>query len=147
MSGYEEDKERDAGSDIRVLILSDRIDYAEKIVSSLNNSHIMALVRIADSREAFLEALNDFSPTIIISDFKIGTFDGISALDLMKSRSQILPFLFFTRDTKHIKSFADSGDVMIKCLDELDLVKLPLYVHSMVEYAESVRDKVFVYVM
>ena len=54
---------------------------------------------VVEDKEAFLTALMEFKPDIIISDFSIPGFDWLSALNLTKTFSPQTPFIVVTGST------------------------------------------------
>ncbi len=49
---------------------------------------------IVESRRAFSEALADFQPQVILSDFKLPRFDGLAALEIARRQAPDIPFIF-----------------------------------------------------
>jgi diguanylate cyclase (GGDEF)-like protein/PAS domain S-box-containing protein/putative nucleotidyltransferase with HDIG domain len=49
-----------------------------------------------DSRESYLKALEGFAPEIILSDYSLPTFNGMSALELAREKAPEIPFLIVT---------------------------------------------------
>ncbi|MEP7227461.1 MAG: PAS domain S-box protein [Gemmatimonadales bacterium] len=49
-----------------------------------------------DSRDGFLHALEEFGPDLILSDYTLPRFDGMTALSLAKERAPSIPFLIVT---------------------------------------------------
>lgn len=58
--------------------------------------------RIVEEKEAFLAALIEFKPDIIISDFSIPGFDWRSALNLTLEKAPHIPFIVVTGSTSEI---------------------------------------------
>ena len=40
------------------------------------------VMQLAETKEEFLRMLDEFEPDVILSDFSLPTFDGLSALDI-----------------------------------------------------------------
>ena len=49
-----------------------------------------------DNQDSFLEALDRFSPEIILSDYLLPAFDGESALSIAREKAPGVPFIFVT---------------------------------------------------
>ncbi len=65
--------------------------------------------QIVDSREPFLQALVDFKPDIIISDFSMPGFDWYTALKLTLVHAPHTPFIVVTGST--------SPEISRECID------------------------------
>jgi PAS domain S-box-containing protein len=52
--------------------------------------------RRVETREEYLAALNEYRPALIVSDFKMPQFDGLSALKLALERCPDVPFIMVT---------------------------------------------------
>ena len=47
-----------------------------------------------ETEDALREALEDFAPTIVLSDFSLPQFDGLSALQIVREHTPDMPFIF-----------------------------------------------------
>ena len=81
---------------LRILILEDVPMDAELVEYELARASIPFLSRRVDSRDGFLHALEDFGPDLILSDYTLPRFDGMTALSLAKERAPNIPFLIVT---------------------------------------------------
>jgi PAS domain S-box-containing protein len=81
---------------LRVLILEDVPMDAELVEYELERARIPFQSRCVDSRDAFLEALDQFQPDLILSDYTLPRFDGMAALGLARERAPSVPFLIVT---------------------------------------------------
>jgi two-component system, cell cycle sensor histidine kinase and response regulator CckA len=81
---------------LRILILEDVPMDAELVEYELKRARIPFLSCRVDSRDAFLHALDDFGPDLILSDYTLPRFDGMAALSLAKERAPSIPFLIVT---------------------------------------------------
>jgi PAS domain S-box-containing protein len=50
--------------------------------------------RLVSSRKSFLDTLEEFIPEIILSDYSMPSFDGLSALKIVKEKCPDVPFIF-----------------------------------------------------
>lgn len=82
------------GKEFRILILEDVVADAELIEHELRKAAIEFVSKRVDTREAFLKELKDFAPDIILADFTLPLFDGISALEITKEQCPDVPFIF-----------------------------------------------------
>src|SRR6267142_5697626 len=69
---------------IRVLLLEDREDDAELIRHELRRSGLPTITDRVDSEDAFVAALREFEPDIVLSDHSLAQFDAQSALALLR---------------------------------------------------------------
>src|SRR5215208_2915983 len=81
---------------LRILILEDVPMDAELVEYELERANIPFLSRRVDSRDGFLRELDAFSPDLILSDYTLPRFDGMSALSLARERAPSIPFLIVT---------------------------------------------------
>jgi PAS domain S-box-containing protein len=82
-------------SPLRLLLLEDSIADAELIQELLLNAdHSIAEVTRVQTRAEFLTALEDGRFDLILADYTLPSFDGLSALKLTQSTRPDLPFIF-----------------------------------------------------
>jgi two-component system cell cycle sensor histidine kinase/response regulator CckA len=81
---------------LRILILEDVPMDAELVEYELERASIPFLSRRVDDREAFLRELEDFRPDVILSDYTLPRFDGMTALSLAREQVPSIPFLIVT---------------------------------------------------
>jgi PAS domain S-box-containing protein len=83
-------------SPIRILMLEDNARDAELIESQLEASGIAFAALRVDTRNEFIKSLHSFRPDIILSDFTMPLFDGLTALDIALSQAPHIPFIFIS---------------------------------------------------
>lgn len=81
---------------IRILIVEDLPTDAELGMREVSRVLPQSEFRVVETREAFLEALESFRPDLILSDFKMPRFDGLTALQLAKEVAPDTPFIIVT---------------------------------------------------
>ena len=81
---------------IRVLHLEDSPLDAELASARLSKAQIACEIKRVDTRDGFCTALNGSRFDVILSDFAIPDFDGLSALDIARKLSPDTPFIFFS---------------------------------------------------
>jgi two-component system cell cycle sensor histidine kinase/response regulator CckA len=69
---------------------------AELVEYELGRARIPFMSRRVDSRDAFLRELEEFQPDVILSDYTLPRFDGMTALSLARQRVPSIPFLIVT---------------------------------------------------
>lgn len=81
-------------SAIGILLLEDDRNDAELIEALLEADHFTCRIVCVQGRAEFLAALKGGDFDLILSDYKLPSFDGLSALDLALSVRPDLPFIF-----------------------------------------------------
>src|SRR4051812_2449874 len=81
---------------LRILILEDVPMDAELVEYELERARIPFVAHRVDSRDSFLRSLEEFRPDIILSDYTLPRFDGMTALSLARERLPTVPFLIVT---------------------------------------------------
>jgi PAS domain S-box-containing protein len=79
---------------LRILLLEDSIVDAELIQELLEADHYVCDVTRVQTRTEFLAALEDGGFDLVLSDYKLPSFDGLSALKLTLRARPNLPFIF-----------------------------------------------------
>ena len=79
---------------IRVLLVEDLAVDAERALHQLERAGIACVSRRVETEKSLIEALRDFQPTIILSDFSLPQFDGLAALDTAHRHAPHVPFIF-----------------------------------------------------
>jgi PAS domain S-box-containing protein len=64
--------------------------------------------RRVETREEYLKALDDFKPHLIISDYSMPTFDGLTALKLLLERTSLIPLIILTGSLNE--------DIAVECM-------------------------------
>src|SRR5262245_21110598 len=81
---------------IRILLLEDDSKDIELIEGQLRVENLEFDSKHVATEDAFLKELKNFAPDLILADYKLPGFDGISALFLAKQKSPSTPFIFVT---------------------------------------------------
>jgi len=81
---------------VRVLILEDSAAEAELIRHELLRSGLAAVTERVDTEHAFVSALKDFLPDVVLSDHAFGEFDARAAQALLHSIRPTIPFILVT---------------------------------------------------
>ncbi|MEJ8542439.1 histidine kinase dimerization/phosphoacceptor domain -containing protein [Methanothermobacter wolfeii] len=123
---------------VKVLILEDVPIDAELIVRELKRDGIEFDHVTADDEDSFRRALDEFKPDIVLADHSLPSFDGVSALKIVKEKNDI-PFIFVSG--KIGEEFAvemlkaGATDYVLKS----NLSKLPLAVRRALDEAAEER--------
>ncbi|MBI1951562.1 MAG: response regulator [Acidobacteria bacterium] len=78
---------------LRILHLEDEPNDVELIRATLENDGLMCELDVATGREEFLAALDRDRMELVLSDFALPGFDGLSALRMVRERTPELPFI------------------------------------------------------
>ena len=81
-------------SPLHILLLEDDASDAELIQGLLEAGHIVCEVARVQTRAEFVAALKDSEIDLILADYKLPSFDGLSALKLAMDERPDLPFIF-----------------------------------------------------
>jgi len=79
-----------------ILMLEDAALDAELAERELRKAGIEFSSRRVDTRDAFVAALDERCPDIILADYKLPSFDGLTALDIAREKAPDVPFIFVT---------------------------------------------------
>jgi two-component system sensor histidine kinase UhpB len=82
------------GQALRILILEDMGADAELMAYELRQAKIDFTLRRAEDRAGFIQALAEYHPDLILSDFHLPDFDGLSAMALAREKCPKVPFIF-----------------------------------------------------
>jgi diguanylate cyclase (GGDEF)-like protein/PAS domain S-box-containing protein len=83
-------------TELRVLLLEDNTADADLAVRELSRSGLAVSTLRVDTEDEYMQALKSFAPGLILSDFSLPGFDGLSALQLTRSVSLDVPFVFLS---------------------------------------------------
>ncbi|MCK5132908.1 MAG: PAS domain S-box protein [Candidatus Sabulitectum sp.] len=81
---------------LHVLIVEDVLSDAELAERELKSVLENYTVQVVDTEDGFHQALKVFKPDLIIADYKLPVFDGISALKIKQRKSPMTPFVILT---------------------------------------------------
>jgi PAS domain S-box-containing protein len=124
---------------LRILILEDDEADAELVVWQLRREGLDFTSRRVVHEDEFVAALTDFAPDLILADYSLPGFDGLSALKIARAKAPEVPFIFvtgvmgeeFAIDTLH----QGAADYVLKS----HLNKLPLAVNRTLQESEDRR--------
>jgi PAS domain S-box-containing protein len=81
---------------LKILFVEDSLSDAELIWNEIEKSKIFFSKVLVDKEVKYLEYLKDFEPDLIISDYKLPQFDGMTALSLRNEHAPLIPFILVT---------------------------------------------------
>ena len=80
-------------TDLKILILEDNQIDADLIHHELKRSGLSFISVIVQTREEFENALENFNPDIILSDYSLPAFDAVLAFSIKQNKSPHIPFI------------------------------------------------------
>ena len=124
---------------IRILILDESEDDAQKIIAELRSSAVPVLTHRVASSMDLEKACNEFGPDLILSDYTLAQYDGLSAMEFVRQQYPEVPFIFVSW-VIHEQSVSDAlkkgaTDYVFK--DQLS--RLPLSVQRAMREVEEHR--------
>ena len=125
---------------LRVLLIEDVPADAELEMHELRRAGLRVTPLIVETEQAFAQALRQFEPDVILSDFSMPGFDGMAALALARELSPEVPFVFVsgTIGEEYAIRALKSGatDYVLKS----NLVRLPVAVERALAEARERRE-------
>jgi PAS domain S-box-containing protein len=80
-------------TDPKILILEDNPDDADLLIRELKKSGLSFTSEVVQTRLAFEQALQNFNPDIILSDYSLPSFDAITAFRIKQHIYPHIPFI------------------------------------------------------
>ncbi|NQT24254.1 response regulator [candidate division KSB1 bacterium] len=81
---------------IHILILEDVSTDAKLIELELKNAKLPILTKQVTNKEQFVKALDEFNPDLILSDYSLPEFTGMSAIEMAQERDKHIPLIVVT---------------------------------------------------
>jgi DNA-binding NtrC family response regulator len=81
---------------LEILIVEDNPNDAELNERAIREVLTGCVFKRVETQEDFLKALDEFKPDIIVSDYIMPSFDGMTALKLTLERAPLTPFIIVT---------------------------------------------------
>lgn len=81
---------------LRILILEDRLADAHMVVQVLKNSRMSFEHLATETKEEFFDVLDEFDPDIILSDYNLVNYNGLSAFSEVRQIGYTCPFILVT---------------------------------------------------
>src|SRR5579859_1436527 len=83
-------------SETKILMLEDVPEEAELLERELHKAGLAFVARRVQTKSAFIDALRQFEPDVILADSKLPAFDGRSALQIVRQKDPLLPVIMVT---------------------------------------------------
>nr|WP_294936931.1 response regulator [uncultured Flavobacterium sp.] len=78
---------------LKILILEDTTSDADLLLHELKKSELNFIHEIVQTREAYENTLRNFTPDIVLSDYTLPSFDGITAFHIQQEELPDIPFI------------------------------------------------------
>jgi PAS domain S-box len=79
---------------LRILHLEDDPLDRELVEAKLSEGGVSYKIRQVDTKESFLRAIEEEEIDIILADYSLPAFDGLTALEIAKQKRPLVPFIF-----------------------------------------------------
>jgi diguanylate cyclase (GGDEF)-like protein/PAS domain S-box-containing protein len=117
-------------------MVEDVLTDAELEIRELKRAGLPVVHRVVDTEPGYRDALRDFRPDLILSDFSMPHFDGMQALELVRELAPDVPFIFVSGtigEEYAIRALRNGAtDYVLKN----NLVRLPAAVERALQEAE-----------
>ena len=84
------------GHKVRILQVEDSALDAELVLTELDHDGLAYEVTLVEDEAAYVEALDNFAPDIVLSDLSMPVFSGERALQILRDRGSDIPFIFIS---------------------------------------------------
>ncbi len=126
---------------IKILFAEDLATDAELALRVIRNEKIEFDFRVVMEENDFRKELVEFKPDIVVSDYSMPAFDGMTALTITRTHSLFLPFIVLTgsmnEETAVACMKAGANDYVIK----EQIKRLPFAILEAIEKSNDRREK------
>ncbi|MBN2635774.1 MAG: PAS domain S-box protein [Prolixibacteraceae bacterium] len=126
---------------IRILFAEDLPTDVEKARREIRKGGIDFISTVVDNEADFLRELENFNPDIVVSDYSMPTFDGMTALKITRKKFQYMPFVVLTgsmnEETAVACMKAGANDYVIK----EQIKRLPFAIHEAIEKSNVRKER------
>src|SRR5690606_19170594 len=128
--------------ELKVLVLEDLEDDMEMIHRVLTRAGLHVKTKRVDTREEFLQALEDFEADIILSDHALPQFNSVEALKLCRKEGLQIPFIVVTGAVSEefaVNTLKQGADNYVL---KSNLARLPSAINSALKHREDEVAKI-----
>ena len=83
-------------SRIKILILEEKRQNTTLAINEFQKSKLHQINKVVRTRKAFIKALREFKPSVILSSYYLQEFNGLDALMFVQKFQSGIPFIFLT---------------------------------------------------
>lgn len=80
-------------ANLKILVLEDNPNDADLLYRELKKSGLNFTAKTINTREEFEDALQNFNPDIILSDYSLPAFDAVTAFGIKQNKNPHIPFI------------------------------------------------------
>ncbi|TYB33832.1 MAG: response regulator [Flexistipes sinusarabici] len=125
----------------KILFVEDVQTDVELAKRMLKKEGLNFIYKVVETEEAFRNTLYEFDPDVIISDYSMPTFDGMSALKIARAMPEFYPFILLTgsinEETAVTCMKAGANDYIIK----EHIARLPFAVVEAINKSLAIAEK------
>ena len=126
---------------LRVLLLEDAATDAELETSMLRRAGIACETRVVANERDLVYELERFAPDLVLSDFSLPGFDGLSALRLVREKRPDIPYIFVSGTIGEERAIDALKHGATDYVLKSNLARLPPAVMRAVREAEEARHR------
>lgn len=127
--------------DLKVLVLEDMDEDLEMITRSLKKAGLSFEAKRVDTRDEFIQALDEYPADVILSDHSLPQFNSAEALKLCRNRGLHIPFILVTGAVSEefaVNSLKQGADNYVL---KSNLARLPSAINNALKQREDEEAK------
>ncbi|HOZ87092.1 MAG TPA: hybrid sensor histidine kinase/response regulator [Bacteroidia bacterium] len=126
---------------LKIIHIEDNTSDAWLIERALKKSGLAFTVKVVDSKQDFINALDHFQPDLILSDHSLPQFDSMEALKIYKEKGGVIPFILITGSVSEefaILSIKEGADDYIL---KNNLIRLPAAIDQALKARQTILER------
>lgn len=125
----------------KILILEDNQSDVDLLRRELNRNGLYFTSEVVQTRESFENSLDTYSPDIILSDYTLPAFDGVSAFIIKKIKAPDIPFIIVSGSIGEERSVELIKDGVTDYALKDKLFSLPFKIRRALTDAKEKKEK------
>jgi PAS domain S-box-containing protein/diguanylate cyclase (GGDEF)-like protein len=125
----------------RLILVEDSITDAELELRELRRAGLRIESTIVETEPAFREAIMEFGADVIISDYSLPHFNGMTALRIARELCPQVPFIFVSGTIGEENAVAALKNGAVDYILKNNLTRFPAAVERAIEEARAKRDR------
>jgi len=126
---------------IKVLIVEDNPNDADLLLRTLTKNNFVFTSEIVETQDTYKNSLDKFVPDIILSDFRLPAFDGITAFNIKQEKSPDIPFIIVSGTIGEERSIELIKNGVTDYALKNKLYTLPLKITRALKDADEKKEK------